>query len=203
MNSKVLALFVLFLSIFCISYGQEPIDENGQRSFTETVQGRGENPGLEAVDIYNKANQHYASNDFQSALSNYLVVIERGVKNPQLYYNLGNTYFKLGEPGYAILYYEKALALRSFDRETRENLEYAKRSLKERVLPLYNENFFKILRVIYSYLNLRNIAFIELFVFTVLIALSYLYLFSPYNRHLLKKYFVLCAVEFIIFSTAS
>ncbi|HEB33394.1 MAG TPA: tetratricopeptide repeat protein [Spirochaetes bacterium] len=203
MNSKVLALFVLFLSIFCISYGQEPIDENGQRSFTETVQGRGENPGLEAVDIYNKANQHYASNDFQSALSNYLVVIERGVKNPQLYYNLGNTYFKLGEPGYAILYYEKALALRSFDRETRENLEYAKRSLKERVLPLYNENFFKILREIYSYLNLRNIAFIELFVFTVLIALSYLYLFSPYKRHILKKYFVLCAVVFIIFSTAS
>ena len=201
MKSKVLALFVLFGSIFCISYGQEPIDKNGQRSFTEAVQSRGGNPG--PADIYNKANQYYASNDFQSALSNYLVLIERGVKNPHLYYNLGNTYFKLGEIGFAILYYEKALALRPFDRETRENLEYAKRSLKERVLPLYSESFFEFLRVTYSYLNLRNIAFIELFVFTVLIALCYLYLFSPYKRHILKKYFVLCAVVFIIFSTAS
>jgi hypothetical protein len=109
----------------------------------------------------------------------------------------------LGEIGYAILYYEKALALKPFDTKTRENLEYVKRSLKERVLPLYSESFFKILRVIYSYLNLRNIAFIELFIFTVLIALSYLYLFSPYKRHILKKYFVLCAVVFILFSTAS
>ena len=147
MNPKVLALFVLFLSISCISYGQDPIDKNGQRSFTEAVQNRGSNPGREAADIYNKANQYYASNDFQSALSNYLVLIERGVKNPHLYYNLGNTYFKLGELGYAILYYEKALALRSSDRETRENLEYAKRSLKERVLPLYSESFFEFLRV--------------------------------------------------------
>ncbi len=203
MNSKILALFILFLSIFCISYGQEPIDKNGQRSFTEAVHSRGPNPGREAAEIYNKANQYYASNDFQSALSNYLVLIERGMKNPHLYYNLGNTYFKLGEIGYAILSYEKALALRPFDRETRENLEYAKRSLKERVLPLYSESFFKFLRVIYSYMNLRNIAFIELFVFTVLIALCYLYLFSPYKRHILKKYFVLCAVVFIIFSTAS
>ena len=203
MNPRVLIFFVLFMSIFYLSNGQEPENKNGQLSSTEDVQNRGGNAAREAADIYNKANQFYASNDFQSALSNYLVLIERGVKNPHLYYNIGNTYFKLGEIGYAILYYEKTLAIKPFDRETRENLEYVKRSLKERVLPLYSESFFKILRVIYSYLNLRNIAFIELFVFTVLIALCYLYLFSPYKRYILKKYFVLCVVVFVVFSAAS
>jgi len=203
MNPRVLIFFVLFMSIFYLSYGQEPENKNGQLSSTEDVQNRGGNTAREAADIYNKANQFYASNDFQPALSNYLVLIERGVKNPHLYYNIGNTYFKLGEIGYAILYYEKTLAIKPFDRETRENLEYVKRSLKERVLPLYSESFFKILRVIYSYLKLRNIAFIELFVFTVLIALCYLYLFNPYKRYILKKYFVLCVVVFIVFSAAS
>ena len=203
MNYKGLVTAVFFLFSLCTA-GAEELSEKTKLSTPGKVeQTRGRKPGRDAAEIYNKANQYYAANDFQSALASYLVLIERGVKNQNLYYNLGNTYFKLGEKGYAILYYEKALDLRPFDRETRENLDFVNRSLKEKVLPLYSENFFNFLRVTYSYLNMRNIAILELVFFTILIAFCYLYLFIPYKRQTLKKYFILSAVLFIIFSTAA
>jgi tetratricopeptide (TPR) repeat protein len=203
MNYKGLAAAVFSLFILCTAHAQEPSEKTKLTSNSEAEQNRGRKPEREAAEFYNKANQFYAANDFQSALDSYLVLIERGVKNHHLYYNLGNTYFKLGETGYAILYYEKALDLRPFDRETRENLEFAKGSLKEKVLPLYSESFFNFLRVTYSYLNLRNIAILELVFFTILIAFCYLYLFISYKRQVLKKYFILSVVLFIIFSIAA
>jgi tetratricopeptide (TPR) repeat protein len=203
MNYKGLAAALFFILALCTARAEDMGEKSNLRSPAEPAQARGGRPAREAAEIYNKANQFYAANNFQAALDTYLVLIERGVKNHYLYYNLGNTYFKLGETGYAILYYEKALDLRPFDRETRENLDFARNSLKEKVLPLYSESFFNLLRVTYSYLNLRNIAVLELVFFSILIVFCYLYLFIPYKRQAFKKYFILSAVLFIIFSSAA
>lgn len=154
---------------------------------------------VEDARIYNEANEVYSSKDYQNALELYIELIERGVKNPYLYYNLGNTYYKLGQIGYAILYYEKAISLKPFDRDARENLEYVRRSLKERIIPVYNESLFKFMRISYSYIKPILLILLELFFFTGFILFMLLSLFIPYSRNKFKRYIALFAVLFVIF----
>jgi tetratricopeptide (TPR) repeat protein len=154
------------------------------------------------ADIFNRANEYYSSKDYRKAIELYTELRERGIINAALYYNLGNTYYKLGQVGYAILNYEKALLLKPFDRDIRENLEFVRRSLKEKVLPLYGEGPRRFLRVSSSYVRPRFFAILELGFFSLLILFLFLYLFVPLRRSIFKRYIFLFLVLFVLFGTA-
>lgn len=204
MNYKGLAAILFFLILSSMGRpGPGPDRASADNSGQSSVREPAHNTGRQDEVIYNSANEYYSARDFQNALDLYLELIERGVRNPYLYYNLGNTYFKLGEIGYAVLYYEKALSLKPFDRDIRENLEYARRSIKERILPLYIESFFRYLKIVYSYIKAKNLVYIETFFFTFLIAICFLYIFSPYKRQTLKKYLIPGVLLFLIFLAAA
>ena len=153
----------------------------------------------ENARIYNEANDFYSSKEYNKALNMYTELIERGIKNPSLFYNLGNTYFKLGQIGYAILYYEKALSLKPFDRDIRNNLEYARRSMEERIQPLYNEGLFNFLRTTYSFVKPWLLAVFELVFFTGFIIFSIIFILFPYQRHRLKKQVIVFGILFFVF----
>ena len=51
---------------------------------------------------------------------------EGGVENGKLYYNIGNTYFRLGDIGRAILSYRRAERLTPSDNNLQQNLSYAR-----------------------------------------------------------------------------
>ena len=69
------------------------------------------NPGLES--LLNKGNQQYDEGLYLEAIESYLEVLEADVESDQLYYNLGNAYFKTNDLASAILYYEKAKRAKS------------------------------------------------------------------------------------------
>lgn len=71
------------------------------------------------------AYEAYGQNDYQTAVSLYESVLDAGFHSPELYYNLGNAYYRLNELGKAILNYERALKLRPHDKEAQENLALA------------------------------------------------------------------------------
>lgn len=74
-----------------------------------------------------QANQLYNQNRFQEAAEIYERVIAEGKKNGHLYYNLGNTYFRMGNLPKAILNYVKAQTLLPRNEDVEANLEYALR----------------------------------------------------------------------------
>ena len=125
-------------------------------------------------------------------------LIERGVENQNLYYNLGNTYFRLNKLGYSVLYFEKALSLKPFDRDVRENLEYVKESLRDRIVPLYSGGLFNAIRTISSHINLKMIIYAEIFFFTLLIISINLFIFIPNLRIKIKKYIFTLVIFFVI-----
>ena len=43
------------------------------------------------------ANQNYEAGQFEQAAAGYEAIIEAGVRNSDVYYNLGNAYFKQGD----------------------------------------------------------------------------------------------------------
>jgi tetratricopeptide (TPR) repeat protein len=157
----------------------------------------------ESAKMYNEANDFYSSKEYGKALNIYTELIERGIKNPSLFYNLGNTYFKLGQIGYAILYYEKAVSLKPFDRDIRNNLEYARRSMEERIQPLYNEGLFNFLRTTYSFVKPWLLAVFELVFFTGFIVFSILFILLPYQRQRFKKQVLVFGILFFVFGVCA
>lgn len=62
-----------------------------------------------------------AAEHFQKALKLYKTCLEKA-ESAALHFNLGNTYFKLGLPGYSIFHFKQALLLKPDSEETRANL---------------------------------------------------------------------------------
>jgi tetratricopeptide (TPR) repeat protein len=84
-------------------------------------EGRAINPKA----VFEKASRLYSESKFEDAIREYKSISEHGYESGNLYYNLGNCYFKTGLLGYAILYYEKAKRLMPYDSDLRANLKYA------------------------------------------------------------------------------
>jgi tetratricopeptide (TPR) repeat protein len=78
------------------------------------------------------ASKAYQAGDHRSALALYTELMDRGV-SADLYYNIGNCHYKLGDVALAMLYFERALKLAPGDDDIRANLELARARSKDRV----------------------------------------------------------------------
>jgi tetratricopeptide (TPR) repeat protein len=72
-----------------------------------------------------KANDFYKEKNYAKAEEIYQSLLDRGIKNGYLYYNLGNTHFRLGNTGSAILNYLHAKRFLPRDQDLHANLKYA------------------------------------------------------------------------------
>jgi tetratricopeptide (TPR) repeat protein len=78
---------------------------------------------VDADATFGKANADFAARRFPAAIAGYESLVQSGHWNPALFYDLGNAYFRKGDPGRAILNYERALALDPNQAEARANLQ--------------------------------------------------------------------------------
>ena len=58
--------------------------------------------------LISKANEAYNQGLYDSAIATYSLVLDQNLESYQLYYNMGNAYFKKNDLASAILFYEKA-----------------------------------------------------------------------------------------------
>lgn len=72
------------------------------------------------------ANQLYRAGNYEDAQRIYEQLIAQGVEDSTVYYNLGNTYYRQGDLGRAILNFQRAAQLNPRDPDIRANLELAR-----------------------------------------------------------------------------
>ena len=77
----------------------------------------------------------YIKNDFASAIQIYESLLQQG-EAPEIYYNLGNCYYKTDDIARAILNYERALLLSPGNADIRANLEIARSKAIDKVTPV-------------------------------------------------------------------
>jgi hypothetical protein len=82
-----------------------------------------------------KANDQYAKGHYNEAASLYQDLVDRGFKNGYLYYNLANTYIRLGKTGPSILNYIRARRLLPRDESLAANLKYAIQKTQDQLEP--------------------------------------------------------------------
>ena len=79
----------------------------------------------QTVELYRQGNQLYEGGKYAEASRTYERIIQRGIRNGHVYYNLGNAYYKQDQIGRAILAYERATRLMPRDGDLHNNLDLA------------------------------------------------------------------------------
>jgi hypothetical protein len=90
--------------------------------------GRAEDKTARFIDAVNK----YQADEFAAAARSFEAIAESGIRNGHLFYNIGNAWFKAGDTGRTILWYERAKRLIPRDPDLRFNLAYARTLVKDK-----------------------------------------------------------------------
>ena len=80
-----------------------------------------------------RANELYANNKYQEAVDSYETIIQKDFRNGHLFYNLGNSYIRLGKIGPAILNYIRAQKLIPRDENLQANLNFAIQQTRDKI----------------------------------------------------------------------
>lgn len=89
--------------------------------------------GQTAEQVFAEANQLYQQGKVAEARDKYEIIAANGYVNGELYYNLGNAYYRLGDLGRAILNYERGLRLMPGDEDLRHNRQLAGLRIVDRI----------------------------------------------------------------------
>ncbi len=80
-----------------------------------------------------KAEEAYASGEYDKALEIYNTALDRGYESADLYYNVANCYYRKGELAHSILNYERALRLEPSHEDAKHNLELAESKTVDKI----------------------------------------------------------------------
>lgn len=143
---------------------------------------------------YNEANALYRQGEFRKAAGRYEEVVSQGVRNGNVFFNLGNAWFKAGEIGQAILAYERALKLMPGDEDVLSNLRFVN-AHKEDKSPEEDVNLpTRLLSSAYRVLSANVLAVLSSISLFLMSAAAVLWLYSIPRRSLSIGLLVLAGV---------
>lgn len=94
-------------------------------------------------ELWQKGNHFYTEKKFDSAASYYEKIAGLTPSNAEVYYNLGNSYYRLNNIGLAVLNYERALLYKPNFKKAKDNLELTQNRIANRIQPTQDIFFVK------------------------------------------------------------
>ena len=132
--------------------------------FSSSISFAGQNE-----DLVIKGNKLFSEGNYQECIETYQTVLKNGMEASELYFNLGNAYFKTNDIPSAILYYEKALRLSPNDDDIIYNLSIANGLITDKIdeVPVLFYNRWK--QSIYNWFSPNGWAFLASVLFLVVL----------------------------------
>jgi len=147
--------------------------------------------------ILEEATNAYNDKDYQTALEKFNLIENEMIINADLYYNIGNCYFRLNEIGRAILYFKKAIKVRSDHQAARRNLEYALTFTKDKQNSENNNVIRSFWQKAFDSLSINILAIITLIIFILFILLICYMIIHFRNREKAVPIFITTISTFI------
>jgi len=151
----------------------------------------------DANKLFYAGNSYYEKRDYAKAAEEYLKIGDTGAESGNLYYNIGNSFFKLGKIGYAILNYERARKIIPQDRDLKANLAYAKSLVGSSVFQVPQKNpVVSAIKTPFKDFNITILGFSVIALYLIVISFSIFFLFNPF---LAKRMWIVFLMLFILF----
>ncbi len=134
--------------------------------------------------LFGKANQAYAAEKYTDAISMYEELIKSGFIAKEVYFNLGNSYFKEKNISKAVLNYERARVLDPGDEDVNFNLRLAYNNTVDKIEPvpmLFYQRWWESFLKIFSPGTWNIIAILSVWL-TLFMAIAYLFAKTPNAR---------------------
>ena len=111
--------------------------------------------------------EFYNSGDYNEAINLFVKIINNGEHSDELYFNLGNSYYKINDIPNSIYYFEKALQLNPNDKDILNNLTYSQNMLIDKIDILPSNQLSDFFEYIYNFFSIKKWLFIGIiFLFT-------------------------------------
>ena len=135
------------------------------------------------------ADAEYSKGNYQQAIKDYEELLKAG-ESAEIYYNLGNAYYRTENITRAVLSYERALLLNPADDDIRFNLQMARSKTIDKITPESEMFFFtwyrSLVNLFAGHLILRKIGFYGGVLFLIIFLLSNLFAFQQ-KQMLMKR----------------
>lgn len=141
------------------------------------------------------ANQDYETGHFAEAVATYEEIVEAGIQHSNVYYNLGNAYFKQGDLGRAILNYRRAQRLDPRDGDIAANLEIARARTTDR---LEHPGQVGLSQIVGRWFTAEELSYLLLGAWLLICLLASLIIFLPRLRRQLSWFMAACALLFLL-----
>jgi tetratricopeptide (TPR) repeat protein len=86
-------------------------------------------------ELFVNAGTAYEAGDHERAVTLYTSLLDQGIENGTIYYNLGNAYLRNGELGRAIAAYRNSQSFQPRNQDLQANLDFARKTAKDAIQP--------------------------------------------------------------------
>lgn len=129
--------------------------------------------------LSDSAETYYTAGEYEKAINSYEQIVDKGYEAWQLYYNLGNAYYKSNKLTQAIVNYERAKLLNPQNEDIEYNLELVKNRHVTDKIDVLPELFIKSIgKDITSGLSSDTFAYISIGVFILVLIFVAIFFFS-------------------------
>lgn len=130
--------------------------------------------------LFYKANSLYEQSEYENASEEYAKILAIDAESGPLYFNIGNTFFKMGKTGYAILAYKKAQRLIPGDSDLKSNLAYTESLTEDSALQAMPQNRIAwLFKFPFREYSLNTVSIILASLYLILIAMFLIGIINP------------------------
>ena len=151
--------------------------------------------------IFSQANELYNKGSYIEAINNYKEIIKNDFHSAELYYNLGNAYYRLDSIASSVYYYEKALQLNPNDREIIDNLALVNKTLVDEIDPITTPLIESILKSLSNIFYFETWGYISIFFSFLIVALFLSYYFANSSRIKRLTFILLCISSILMLAS--
>ena len=154
-----------------------------------------------AQTSFDKGNNLYQKGKYNEAIVAYESILKTGKQSAELYFNLGNCYYKLNQVAPAIFNFEKALLQNPTDTDIKNNLAFAHKTAIDEISETPKVGFSKMIQDFTSNFHYDIWAWISICMATLFLICFLGYYFS--NRTALKRLFFTSMILVLLFLIGS
>lgn len=193
---KIYFILIFLVGFLTVNAQNDSIESDSVQAMDEARQSDMKMPQTVGHATKADADSAYIRNDFAAAVELYESILKNDGEAADIYYNLGNSYYKMDNIAKAVLNYERALLLNPGDGDIRFNLELARSKTVDKVTPSSEMFFVTWTQSLVNTMNEQEWARTGIIAFILTILTLSLFIFG--KQIILKKVGFIAAICFFL-----